>query len=93
MITDFLITLVFILLFAIPIIGVVLTAKGNSFVKIFSIHSMIFVSYTILTIFFSELITGYDEYGIGQIALFALFIIVHILISSIYVLYKTIKKS
>jgi hypothetical protein len=55
-------------------------AKQKSFWKIFTVHSFVFIAYMIFVINYSKLLTGHDEYGLGQLGLGILFIIGHIII-------------
>ena len=65
----------------------VMTAKAKSFKKLFIAHTIIFVLYMVFVLNCSKLITGHDEYGLGQIGLAITFIIVHIVIGFVHGFY------
>jgi hypothetical protein len=83
-----------ILLFASPFLLLatyLMTAKSKSFWKIFVAHSIVFMVYMAFVINYSKLLTGHDEYGLGQLGLALAFIIGHIIIGFVLGLYMTIK--
>src|ERR1700740_455855 len=69
----------------------IMTAKSKSFWKIFTAHTIVFIMYMILVINYSTLLTGHDEYGLGQLGLGILFIIIHIIIGFAYGLFIILK--
>ena len=69
-----------------------MTAKSKSFWKIFTAHTITFVVYMIFVINYSKLMTGHDEYGLGQLGLGILFIIGHIIIGFVHGLFITLKR-
>jgi uncharacterized membrane protein (DUF485 family) len=69
-----------------------MTAKSKSFWKIFTAHTITFVIYMIFVINYSKLLTGHDEYGLGQLGLGILFIIGHIIIGFAHGLFITLKR-
>lgn len=90
MATDFLILLLlspFLLLAT-----YLMTAKSKSFWKIFVAHTVAFIIYMTFVINYSKLLTGHDEYGLGQLGLGILFIIVHIIIGFVHRLLITLKR-
>lgn len=90
MATDFLILLLlspFLLLAT-----YLMTAKSKSFWKIFVAHTVAFIIYLTFVINYSKLLTGHDEYGLGQLGLGILFIIVHIIIGFVHGLLITLKR-
>jgi tryptophan-rich sensory protein len=50
-------------------------------------HSIVFVAYMLFVIYYSTLLTGHDEYGLGQAALGIIFIVIHIIIGFIHALF------
>ena len=90
MATDFLILLLlspFLLLAT-----YLMTAKSKSFWKIFVAHTVAFIIYMTFVINYSKLLTGHDEYGLGQLGLGILFIIGHIIIGFVHGLLITLKR-
>ncbi len=69
-----------------------MTAKSKSFWKIFIAHTIIFILYMNFVINYSTLLTGHDEYGLGQLGLGILFIIGHIIIGFAHGLFITLKR-
>ena len=72
----------------------ILTAKHKSFKKIFIVHTGVFILYMLFVVNYSKLLTGHDEYGLGQLGLGIIFIVLHIIIGFIHGLflhYKTKK--
>lgn len=55
-------------------------AKRKSFWKIFTVHTLVIITYMTFVINYSKLLTGHDEYGLGKLGLGILFIIGHIII-------------
>lgn len=88
-------TTVFLILFLIsPLLLLatyLMTAKSQSFWKIFAAHTIVFVIYMTFVLNYSTLMTGHDEYGLEQIGLGILFITAHILIGFAHGLYLLIK--
>ena len=87
--------LFFILLLASPLLlfaTYLMTAKRKSFWKIFTIHTLVLIAYMTFVINYSKLLTGHDEYGLGQLGLGILFIIAHIIIGFALGLFKTLKR-
>ena len=70
----------------------ILTAKSNSFWKIFTAHTIVFLIYMGFVLNYSKLLTGHDENGLGQIGLGLLFIVGHILIGFAHGLFLRIKE-
>ena len=68
------------------------TAKSKSFWKIFTAHTIAFILYMTFVINYSKLLTGHDEYGLGQLGLGILFIIGHIFIGFAHGLFITLKR-
>lgn len=84
-----------ILLFSSPFLLLVtylMTAKRKSFWKIFTAHTIAFIVYMTFVINYSKLLTGHDEYGLGQLGLGILFIIGHIIIGFVHGLFITLKR-
>lgn len=69
-----------------------MTARPKSFWKIFIAHTIAFAIYMTFVINYSKLLTGHDEYGLGQIVLGILFVITHIIIGFVHGLYITLNK-
>lgn len=69
-----------------------MTARSKSFWKIFSAHTVAFIIYMTFVINYSKLLTGHDEYGLGQLGLGILFIIGHIIIGFAHGLFITLKR-
>jgi uncharacterized membrane protein (DUF485 family) len=69
-----------------------MTAKSKSFRKIFTAHTIAFIVYMTFVINYSKLLTGHDEYGLGQLGFGILFIIGHILIGFANGLFITLKR-
>ena len=69
-----------------------MTARRKSFWKIFIAHTIVFAIYMTFIINYSKLLTGYDEYGLGQLGLGILFVFIHIIIGFAHGLYITLKK-
>jgi len=69
-----------------------MTAKSKSFWKIFLTHTVAFIIYMTFVINYSKLMTGHDEYGLGQLGLGILFISGHIIIGFAYGLFITLKR-
>ena len=69
-----------------------MTTKSKSFWKIFIVHTIVFVIYMTFVFNYSKLLTGHDEYGLGQIGLGILFIVGHILIGFAHGLYMKFKR-
>ena len=66
--------------------------KSKSFWKIFTAHTIAFIVYMTFVINYSKLLTGHDEYGLGQLGLGILFIIGHIIIGFVHGLYLMFKR-
>ena len=69
-----------------------MTVRSISFWKIFIAHTIAFIVYMTFVINYSKLLTGHDEYGLGQLGLGILFIIGHIIIGfahGLYIMFKT----
>jgi hypothetical protein len=69
-----------------------MTAKSKSFWKIFTAHTIAFIVYMTFVVNYSKLLTGHDEYGLGQLGLGILFIIGHIIIGFAHGLFITLKR-
>jgi len=69
-----------------------MTAKSKSFWKIFTAHTIAFIVYMTFVINYSKLLTGHDEYGLGQLGLGILFIIGQIIIGFAHGLFITLKR-
>lgn len=69
-----------------------MTVKSKSFWKIFTAHTIAFIVYMTFVINYSKLLTGHDEYGLGQLGLGILFIIGHIIIGFTHGLFITLKR-
>ena len=69
----------------------IMTARTKSFKKIFIVHTIVFLLYMTFVINYSKLLTGHDEYGLGQIGLAITFIVIHVIIGFIHGLYLTYK--
>ena len=69
-----------------------ITAKRKSFWKIFMVHSLVLLTYMTFVINYSKLLTGHDEYGLGQLGLGIIFIIGHIIIGFAHGLFITFKR-
>ena len=65
----------------------ILTARTKSFKKIFIVHTIVFLVYMTFVINYSTLLTGHDEYGLGQLGLGITFIVIHIIIGFLHGLY------
>jgi hypothetical protein len=70
----------------------IMTAKHKSFKKIFIVHTIVFILYTLFVVNYSKLLTGHDEYGLGQIGLGIAFIVIHIIVGFIHGLFLNYKK-
>lgn len=57
-----------------------MTARRKSFWKILIAHTIVFAIYMTFIFIYSKLLTGDDEYGLGQIVLGILFVITHTII-------------
>ena len=68
-----------------------MTAKKKSFWKIFTFHTLVLIAYMTFVINYSKLLTGHDEYGLGQLGLGILFIIGQIIIGFAHGLFITLK--
>ena len=85
-----------ILFFASPILllaSYLMTMKSKSFRRIFAIHTIVFISYMIFTANYAQLLTGHDEYGLGQLVLGISFIVGHVLIGFVHALYIKFKNN
>ena len=69
----------------------ILTARKKSFKKIFVAHTIVFLVYMTFVINYSKLLTGHDEYGLGQLGLGITFIVIHIIIGFMHGLYLYFK--
>jgi hypothetical protein len=69
----------------------IMTARTKSFWKIFIAHTIVFLLYMTVVINYSKLLTGHDEYGLGQIGLGITFIVIHIIAGFLHGLYLTYK--
>lgn len=67
-------------------------AKRKSFWKIFAVHKLVLIAYMTFVVTYSKLLTGHDEYGLGQLGLGILFIIGHIIIGFAHGLFVTLKR-
>lgn len=54
-------------------------------------HTIAFAVYITFVINYSKLLTGHDEYGLGQLGFGILFIVWHIIIGFVHGLYITLK--
>ena len=70
----------------------IMTARTKSFWKIFIVHTIVFALYMTFVINYSKLITGHDEYGLGEIGLGIMFIIIHVFVGFAHGLYLTYKE-
>jgi uncharacterized membrane protein (DUF485 family) len=69
-----------------------MTAKRKSFWKIFTVHTLVLITYMTFIINYSKLLTGHDEYGLGQLGLGILLIIGHIIVGFAHGLFITLKR-
>lgn len=69
-----------------------MTAKRKSFWKISTVHTLALIAYMTFVINYSKLLTGHDEYGLGQLGLGIIFVIGHIIIGFAHGLYLTLKR-
>ena len=69
----------------------ILTARTKSFKKIFVVHTITFLVYMTFVLNYSKLLTGHDEYGLGQFGLGITFIVIHIIIGFLHGLYLNYK--
>jgi len=69
----------------------ILTAKTKSFKKLLVVHSIVFLVYMTFVFNYSKLLTGHDEYGLGQIGLGVTFIVIHIIVGFLHGLYLNYK--
>ena len=69
----------------------ILTARTKTFKKIFIVHTIVFLVYMTFVINYSKLLTGHDEYGLGQLGLGITFIVIHIIIGFVHGLYLNYK--
>lgn len=72
----------------------ILTARHKSFKKIFIAHTIVFILYILFVANYSKLLTGHDEYGLGQLGFGITFIVIHIIVGfihGIFLNYKTKK--
>jgi hypothetical protein len=65
----------------------ILTSKNKSFKKIFLVHTSVLVVYMTIILNYSKILTGHDEYGLGQFALGITCIVIHIIIGFLHGLY------
>ena len=65
----------------------ILTAKTKSFKTIFLVHTSVLVTYMTIILNYSKILTGHDEYGLGQFALVITCIVTHIIIGFLHGLY------
>ena len=88
-------TIFIILLIASPFLWLatlLILTEAKTFWKVFLIHTSVFIIYMTFVLNYSTLLTGHDEYGLGQIGLTIFFIITHIIVGFIHGLYRTFKK-
>ena len=52
--------------------------------KTLLVHAIVFVSYSVIILNFSGLLTGHDDYNLGEIGLFLICIICHTFVGVIY---------
>jgi Na+-transporting NADH:ubiquinone oxidoreductase subunit NqrD len=64
-----------------------MTSQSKSFKKIFLSHCIVMALYLTFLISYSHIITGQDPYGLGQMMLLILAIVLHIVIGFIHGLY------
>ena len=69
----------------------ILIAKTKSFKKIFIAHTIVFLVYMTFVINYSKLLTGHDEYGLGQLGLGITFIVIHVIVGFLHGLFLTYK--
>lgn len=67
-------------------------AKQKSFWKIFTIHTIVLVAYMTFVANYSKLLTGHDEYELGQLALGIFLITGHVIIGFAHGLFVTLKR-
>lgn len=68
-------------------VTVIMTSKSKSFKRITWIHSIILCVYLIFLFNYSYLFTGHDEYGIQQVGLIILTIMIHIIAGFLHGVY------
>lgn len=69
----------------------IFTARTKSFKKIFIAHTIVFLIYMAFVLNYSKLLTGHDEYGLGQLGLGITFIVIHIIVGFVHGLFLTFK--
>ena len=65
-----------------------MTMQANSFMRALAAHTVIGIAYLGLVLKFSPVVTGHDEYGLGQLALVLALIVAHIFIGFAHALYR-----
>ena len=66
----------------------VMTMQANSFARALAAHTIIGIACLGLVLRFSPVVTGHDEYGLGQLALAVALIVAHICIGFAHALYR-----
>jgi hypothetical protein len=69
-----------------------MTWKTKSFKRILAAHTAVLLSYAVFVLKFSHVVTGHDEYGLGQIGMALTLIVAHIFVGfahALYLMYKT----
>lgn len=69
----------------------ILTENDKSLKKTFAAHTGVFILYMLFVANYSKLLTGHDEYGLGQLGLGIAFIVTHIIFGFLQGLYLHIK--
>lgn len=69
----------------------IMMAKLKSFKKIFIAHATVLILYLLFVANYSRLLTGHDEYGLGQLGLGITFIVLHIIVGFIHGVYLNYK--
>ena len=69
-----------------------MTMQAHSFARALAVHTVIGIAYLGLVLKFSPVVTGHDEYGLGQLALALALIVAHVFIGFAYALYRTPNK-
>ena len=65
-----------------------MTMQANSFMRALAAHTVIGIAYLGLVLKFSPVVTGHDEYGLGQLVLVLALIVAHIFIGFAHALYR-----
>lgn len=85
---DYLFLILLLLSPLLLLITYLILGSRKDFWKIFIIHSCVLISYLSITVFFSKLLIGHDEYGLKQLGLIIILVVFHIIIGFIHSIYS-----